>query len=357
MKRLLKPGAALILVVAAGVCILLIYNLRQDDVMQPGVSFRETRLFFDTICTITVYGFGNADDAGDDDAGESALAAIVGEAFKLCEEYEALLSMTVDNSDIRKINHAEGEAVIVAPATVDIILSSLEFGNLTDGMFDVTVGRLSRLWDFTSPGRVRAVPAEDEIEKAQGAVGYRQVEIDAENNSVKLQNPAAWLDLGGIAKGYIGDKVAGYLAAQGIESALIDLGGDIVALGGKPDGSPWRLGVRRPFGGMEEYIGVLEASGVAVVSSGVYERQFEQDGVLYHHIIDPETGYPAESDIVSATVIAEDAVTGECLSTTAVIAGSSRIGAIFDKTPGFIGAVLVLDNFEVLTYGEAEMKG
>lgn len=306
----------------------------------------ETRLLMDTYCTITI--------VTDSQEGN----ALLDEAFTLCEELEALLSITLDGSDIWRVNHAGGQPMTVDARTIEVIERGIEFGELSDGMFDITIGRLSRLWDFGGEPRV---PAATERDNAQATVNYRQIILSKDaadldiGGTVQLQSPDAWLDLGGIAKGYIADRIAEFLTENGIENALIDLGGDIVALGNRNDGTSWRLGVRKPFGSMDEFIGVIEVTDAAVVSSGVYERQFEQDGVLYHHIIDPKTGMPARSDVISATIIADDAVTGEGLSTIAILAGSERIREICEQTPGFIGAVIILDDFEEITFGDLRL--
>jgi len=320
---------------------------------QPGEQVSETRLLLDTFCTIIIYG---AADPG-----------LLDEAFKLCAEYEALLSITAEGSDVWRVNHAGGEPVTVDPRTIELIKEGLEFGEISGGMFDITIGRLSRLWDFGKTGEnilssEPVIPEEAELEAARLTVDYRQVSIDGD--TVQLADPDAWIDLGAIAKGYIADKIAGFLVERGVTAALIGLGGDVLVFGSKQDGTPWRIGVREPFGEMEDYLGVIEIPGdisgdtpaeisnVSIIGSGVYERQFEKDGVFYHHILDPNTGMPVKSDVISATVLTENAVTGEGLSTTMILLGSHNIQELLYKFPGFIGAVLVLDSGEVLELGD-----
>jgi len=297
----------------------------------------ETRLFLDTFCTITIYG----QDA----------SAIIAEAFDLCAEYEALFSITVEGSDVWRINHAGGEAVVLSPQTIEVIEAGLKFGELSGGMFDITIGRLSRLWDFSGGS---AVPSVNDLDEARMTVDYRQVIV--EGDTVRLTDPEAWIDLGGIAKGYIADRLADLLMERGAEGAVIDLGGDVRIVGERPDGRPWRIGVRRPFGEWEELLGVIEAGESAVVSSGIYERGFEDNGVLYHHILDPNTGLPVRNDVVSATVVADSAMTGDALSTIILLAGSMAAQEMLTSAPGFHGAVLVLDSGEVLEFGEIVFK-
>jgi len=297
----------------------------------------ETRLLMDTYCTITIHG--------------DIESVLLDEVFELCAELEALLSITIEGSDVWRINHAGGEPVSVDPRTVELIKAGIEFGVLSDGMLDISIGRLSRLWDFG--GDKESVPLSPAaLDSLLQTVDFTKVKI--ENNTVQLENPDAWIDLGAIAKGYIADKIAEILIAQGVSGALIDLGGDVKTVGNRQNGDPWRIALRKPFGSMEEWIGIVEVSGAAVVSSGIYERYFEVDGVMYHHILDPFTGMSAKTDVVSATIIAENALIGEGLSTIAVLAGSDRAQWFFEQSDGFISAVLVLDTGELLEFGDIQ---
>jgi len=307
---------------------------------RSGEQVSETRLLMDTYCTITIHG--NSDPG------------LLDEAFKLCEELEKLFSITIEGSDVWRINNSGGEPVTVDSRTIDVLKAGLEFGDLSDGMLDITIGRLSRLWDFGSERIKRGdgLPVSSELVAAITTIDYANVRIDG--NMVQLINPDAWIDLGAIAKGYIADKIAGLFMEQGVSGALIDLGGDTATVGNRPGGDPWRIALRKPFGSMEEWVGIVEVSGAAVVSSGTYERQFEVDGIIYHHILDPFTGMPVETDVVSATVVAEQSIIGEGLSTIAVLAGSKKTSDLFDRVPGFLGAVLVLDNGDVLVFGDIQ---
>jgi thiamine biosynthesis lipoprotein len=300
---------------------------------QSKEQISETRLLLNTFCTITVHG--------------SSDTALLDEAFELCAEYEAMFSMTVENSDIWRINHAKGEPVEVSPHTIDVIMSALVFSELSEGMFDITIGRLSRLWDF---GKEPYIPSAVELEAVRKTIDYRKVRIV--ENTVQLTDPDTWLDLGAIAKGYIADRVAEFLISRDITGAIVDLGGDIVVAGSRQDGSPWRIGIRKPGGTANELLGVVETGEASIASSGIYERKFEQDGIVYHHILDPFTGMPARSDVVSATVVAENAVLGEGLSTIIVLAGSKSVEAMMDNLSGVIGAVVLLENGELLRFGD-----
>lgn len=293
----------------------------------------ETRILLDTFCTITVYGKHSA--------------SLVDEALDLCAEYEKLFSMTLEESDVWRVNHANGAPVTVSPQTAELIRAGLEFGEISGGMFDITVGKLSTLWDFSGNPRV---PSATELEDARASVDYRQVIIDG--NSVRLLNPEAWIDLGGIAKGYIADRLADFLEGGGVDGAVIDLGGDVSVVGAKTDGSLWSIGVRKPFGGRNDLLGIVNTGEASIVTSGTYEREFVENGILYHHILDPFTGMPARSDVTGATVLAESAAAGDALSTITLLIGSEKAEDLLINTQGFIGALLILENGELLQLGD-----
>ncbi|MDR0489820.1 MAG: FAD:protein FMN transferase [Oscillospiraceae bacterium] len=295
----------------------------------------ETRFLLDTVCTITVYR--NKD------------AMALSGALDLCGEYEALFSRTLEGSDIWRINHAGGEPVTVAPQTADVVRLALELGNYSGGMFDITIGRLCALWDFN---RNPAVPSEADLNAALKTVDYRQVIVA--DNTVQLMNPETWLDLGGVAKGYIADQAAAFLKERGVKGAVIDLGGNIVVVGEKPDGSAWRVGVRQPLEHSKEITGALTIGAASVVTSGVYERQFIEDGVMYHHILDPVNGKPAITDVVSATVVTENSAIGDVMSTILILAGSKKAPGLLEHVEGLYGAMLMLDSGELVQYGNID---
>ena len=295
----------------------------------------ETRLLLDTYCTVSIH--------------EPQDREILSKALDLCAEYEKLLSISVEGSDVWRINHGWGEPVTVAPQTAEIIRAGLEYGELSGGMFDITIGRLTTLWDFTGKS---GVPAEPDIISARDTVDYRQVIIDGD--MVQLTNPEAWIDLGGIAKGYIADKVAEFLREKGVRAAVVDLGGNIVVVGQKADGSRWNVGITKPFSERNDLIGIVETSEASVVSSGVYERRFEQDGIIYHHILDPNTGKPVDSGVTGVTVVSDSSMAGDALSTMILLLGRDRAGAVIDEVPGIAGAVLVLEGGEVSVYGDVD---
>lgn len=264
----------------------------------------------DTVVTITAYA--------PQDTVEGTL--------RVCADYEALLSKTVEGSDIWILNHAGGSPVEVHAETAELLRLAIEIGKESDGAFDVTIAPVSALWDFSADEPV--VPNADALASAASRVDYRSIVI--EGNTVTLKNGAE-IDLGGIAKGYIADRVAQYLSEKGVTSACINMGGNVVTIGTKPDGSPWVIGIRDPNGTPEQSAEVLKLGDAAVVTSGTYERFFELDGVRYHHILDPQIGMPVSNGLASVTIIGSRSDLCDALSTACFVLGEERSAAILER--------------------------
>lgn len=224
-----------------------------------------------------------------------------------CAGFERTLSRTIAGSDVGRINAAGGEPVEVEAETAELIDRSLAYGRASHGLFDVTIGSITMLWNF----KEGVVPTDAQVADALPHVDYRKLRV--EGRTVRLEDPQAKIDLGGIAKGYVADVLVDTMRDAGVASAYVNLGGDVRVLGKKPDGSPWRVGVREPGTGEgeERSLARVELDGGSMVTSGLYERQFERDGKQYWHILDPRTGYPAQGEIVSATIVSEHAIDGE----------------------------------------------
>ncbi len=288
-----------------------------------------TGFFLDTVVTITLYG-------------DTDSAAMDG-CFTLLDEYENLLSRTIEGSDVWNINHSNGKATTVSEETASLINTALEYSELTDGAFDITITPLVELWDIdgksesstvseteaetdgetgenTQKGSTDSlIPSEDEIISALSHVGYTVISVAG--TTVTLSDPEEEIDLGGIAKGYIADRLEEYLLSQGITSALINLGGNVQSVGTKADGSAWKIGIQKPFGGSSDIIAMVECSGESVVTSGTYERYFEENGKIYHHILDPATGYPVDNGLTSVTILSDSSTSCDALSTSCFVLG------------------------------------
>lgn len=279
--------------------------------------------YFDTLVTLTAYG-KNAD-------------AALEEGLALCAQYEALFSFTREGSDIWKINHANGQPVQVHPDTAFLINTALHYAKLTDGLIDPTVTPLSMLWNFSGspPG---PVPDPEQIEALLPHVNYRYVHV--QDNTVRLEDPDTQIDLGFLAKGYIADRLKELFLQHEIKCGLINLGGNVVAIGSKPGNRPFRTGIRKPFGARSETAEIVDLSDQSLVTSGSYERCFTQDNVLYHHILDPATGYPAQSDLYSVTILSSSSLEGDALSTACFLLGQKKgqewIASLLDTEALFI---------------------
>ncbi|WP_419025085.1 FAD:protein FMN transferase [Emergencia sp.] len=285
--------------------------------------------YMDTMCRISIY---DMEDMSEEKA-ESAIDA----AFALCAEYESLISVTREGSDIYKINHAKGAAVTCDPRTIEVIKKGIEYGELSDGKFDITIGQVTDLWDFHA--EEPQLPSASKIKTALEAVDYHQIKIDG--NTVTMANAAGEINLGGVGKGYVGDKAAELLQEKGVTSAVINLGGNIIAIGDH-NGDDFKIGITKPFSERDELIGAMTVKDATVVTSGTYERSFEIDGKIYHHILDVNTGYPVDTDVVSVSLVSDLGRSGDCdaMSTICLILGVKEGVKFIEKVDG-VEAVFV----------------
>ncbi len=250
--------------------------------------------------------------------GVRAAEEIRDEVFAEIERLEKLFSRSIPDSDVARINeHAGDRPVQVSPEVFYVTDQALEYAEMSGGVFDPTVAPLTDLWGFFSDQEYR-VPEPEEIESTLQLVDYSLVELDPEEQTVYLPEAGMGLELGGIAKGFIVDQALEILIDAGVENAYVNAG-DIGLLGSRPDGEPWRIGVRNPRD-ERDMIAVLPLEDRGVDTSGDYERAFEEDGVKYHHILDAQTGMPA-MDLASVTVVAATTMEADVLSTIAFILG------------------------------------
>lgn len=237
------------------------------------------------------------------------------EALDLCRQYEALFSRTDPDSELCRLNRREIETV--SQELADVIALGLAYGHLTDGAFDITMGSVTQLWDFHAQEPV--LPDGAAVGEALTHVGWEKVHV--EGTRVLFDDPETVLDLGGIAKGYIADRMADFLREAGVTSAIIDLGGNLCCIGRRPDGQDFRVGIQHPEGDRSQSIGVLPLQDRSAVTSGRYERCFTLDGTSYHHILSPATGWPAETGLASVTIVSQRGTDGDALSTACFILG------------------------------------
>ena len=299
----------------------------------------ETGFYLDTVVQITLY----------DTEGRNSCTENISACFSLIDYYEHLFSTTIEGSDIWNINHSGGKTVIVSDDTVNLLRTALYYSELSDGQVDLTVLPLSELWNFGSEKDAQ-IPDDNAISEAVSHIDYHTVSIDG--NHVTLSDPDASIDLGFIAKGYIADRLKEYLLSQGVKNACISLGGNLITIGDKPDGQPYRIGIQKPFADEGEIITAINVTDSSVVSSGIYERYFFEDGILYHHLLDTSTGYPEDNNIAGVTILASSSVDADALSTTCfflgIDAGMELIESLDDTEVLFIttdGNIISSDGF------------
>lgn len=273
---------------------------------------QESRFLMDTTVTVSVFDQISPEEA------EQVFAAV----FAEMERVEGLLSAHEPDSDIARINRGAGEMVTVAPETFRVLQVALDFSRVSGGAFDITIGPLRDYWNEVEQQH-RELPEAPEVAPLQALVDYRQVELDEDGPGVRLENEHMALDLGGVAKGYAVDRAAEVLRQQGLESAMVDAGGDIALIGSRPGGEDYRIGVQHPRG-ENDVAAVLEASDTMIMTSGDYQRYIEVEGERFHHIIDPDTGYPARSGVISATVVGDEALEVDMMATALVVLGWER---------------------------------
>ena len=277
----------------------------------------------DTVMDFTIYG-----ESGLIDQSESLIASL-----------ESLVSVTDANSELYAINQT-GSGTLTGKAS-SLMEQALELCRRTGGALDISVYPIVRAWGFTTGSY--QVPDEAEIQALLPLVDYRKIQYDAATGTVTLPEGME-IDLGSVAKGYAGQLAAQMLRNSGVESALLNLGGNVQTVGAKPDGSPWQIGIKDPKG--EDAMMVLSIADQAVVTSGGYERYFEQDGQTYWHIMDPFTGHPADSGLISVTIVGDEGVVCDGLSTALFVMGLEKAADLWAQSGDF-EAVFVTASGEV----------
>lgn len=295
-------------------------------------AFAQRTFFnFNTVCTI----------GGDMDA------RVLDEAQELCKRCEQLFSRTIATSDVGRINAAEGAPVEVDALTAELVECSLEYCAASDGLFDITIGAVSELWDFVEG----VVPTDEAIAAALPHVGWECVCVDGA--TVRLEDPKARIDLGGIAKGFVTDKLMELFSQRGVEDAFVNLGGNVAVMGKNEQSKPWSIGVRDPFDESgSKVVARVEATTGSLVTSGLYERSFEKDGRRYWHILDPRTGYPVETDLVSASIFSAVSIDGDGYTKPLFMLDHNEALAFVEHRG--IQALLVTEDGSILTTPDSD---
>lgn len=314
-----------------GAVIVIILLVLSINTIRQGYSYTDSRFLMGTQCTITVY------DRKD--------AAAVADSFVILEELDHAFSRTRDDSEVSMINASAGVApVAVGKDTYTLIKRAVELSNETGFAFNPLMGALTDLWGIGTDHA--KVPSDDEIAFLLQFTTLDHIVLDDASSSVFLTDSHTSLDLGGIGKGYASDRVAEQLRAAGVERAIINLGGNIYCIGEKSKGEEWVVGLQNPESDYGGYYATVDVTDSAVITSGGYQRFTVEDGKVYQHVLDPSTGYPSASDLLSATVISHDATAADALSTALFVLGEDK-GKTLLESFGMKG-VMLTDELEIV---------
>ena len=351
-------------------------------------SRSHSRFFYLILCTVLVCpmllftGCGNITDADTSTTGNEPISissiklntavqitiydsqdkALLDDCLALCDKYELVFSRTNEKSELYKLNHrkdtsdkdpnADGQTTPypvsgtadtwhISEDLASLLSQGLSITRESDGAFDIAIAPLTSLWDFTAEDP--KVPDDAAIQKALPLCSSDGVTIDGQDITLPFDD--IQFDVGAIAKGYIADRLKDFLVKKGVNSAIINLGGNVLCIGSKPDGTPFKVGIQKPFADRNETEAVMDITGKSVVSSGIYERCFKQGGKLYHHILNPQTGYPYDNGLISVTIISDQSVDGDALSTTCFALGLED-GLKFAEKKG-VQAVFITEDYEL----------
>ncbi|RDY25421.1 FAD:protein FMN transferase [Romboutsia weinsteinii] len=294
-------------------------------------TITRTELFMGTAIKVTLYEGGNE--------------GILDKVFNRIIEIEDLVSINKDGTELTKLNDNSGvDKVKLSDTSYNIIKEGLRYSKMSDGAYDISIGPLVKLWSIGLPEA--KVPTKDEINETIKYVDYSKIEINDSTKEVFLSQKGMMLDLGSIAKGYVADEIVTLLKNEGVNKAIIDLGGNIYALGSKEENKGWNIGIQDPFDDRGNAVGVVEVADKSVVTTGVYERFIEENGVKYHHILNPKTGYPYETEIAGVSIIADKSVDADALSTLIFTKGLEE-GLKLVEELDTVDAVFITNNKEV----------
>lgn len=295
-----------------------------------------SNFYLGTYCKVTIY------DKSDE--------SILDKAFNRIEEFDKMLSINKENTEVDNINDKSGiEKVKVNDDIFKLIDKSLNYSKLTGGAFDTSIGPIVKLWNIGLDSA--RVPSKEEVTKALPLVGYKNVELNANEKTVYLKEKGMALDFGAIAKGYIADEVVEVLKDNGVKKAIVDLGGNIYALGSNKEDKPWKIGIQDPDLERNNIIGYMYSSNKSVVTSGIYERFFEKDGVKYHHILSPFNGYPFNNEIMGVTIVSDLSIDGDALSTSTFSLGLNEGIKFINSIPNVDAIFITKDHKIYLTDG------
>lgn len=252
------------------------------------------------------------------------------ECFALCGQMEKTFSRTREDSELYQVNHRNTDEVLLSEDLAAVVEAGIAFYDLSGGKLDITIGPLCEIWDFSEEKNVP--PSAQDIQEALAKVDGTSIWM--EDRTLHFERRDTVIDLGALAKGYISDRLKSYLDEAGAKSALINLGGNVMTLGARPDGKPWTVGIQKPFAARGVFEKTVSVEDKSVISSGIYERYFEYEGNLYYHILDPATGYPAEVTANQVTIISDSGLLGDALSTACLMMEQDAAQELAAQFPG-----------------------
>ncbi len=319
------------------ICMFLLAGCTDQQENANGKAYiSDSEFLLDTIATIKIYGHNDT--------------SILKEAFDYIKSLENVLSVHIEGSDLWRLGKNAGvKWTSVSSDTIALFNHSTEIAQISGGLFDITSGPLINLWNIDPPEG--HYPTNQEREEAISLINYKDVEIDKKNNRAYLKKSGMEVDFGAIAKGYIADKVKELLIEKGVESAIINLGGNVLIIGNKNDGSDFSIGVQNPDSIRGEYLGLLNVSDKSVVSSGVYERFFIYEGESYHHILNPFTGFPQDNELKGVCVVSDSSTDGDAFSTAMFLMGKDEGMELINNTEGIDVIFITKDNELYLSSG------
>jgi thiamine biosynthesis lipoprotein len=330
MKKISKKKIAAISLVLVAVLLMgVFYSIKQKKVTV--MPYSVTREYFGTVMTITLYG-----------ADEKQMLAVIERAFEECARLENIFSAKLPDSELSRLNtSAYQHPSEVSEELFYVISTALSYNELSGGCFDISMGKLIKLWGIGT--QQERVPSQEELEPYAGVDGCQYIVLDEANKTIMYTKEDVELDLGGIAKGYAADRIKEYILENRRDAyGILDFGGNIMTVGQKPENALWNIGITNPLE-PSDVCAVVSGTDLCVVTSGNYERYFIQDGVRYHHILDPATGYPAERGIISATIIGTNSTRCDALSTACYIMGIDAALDLINSMEG-VEAVFIDDN-------------
>jgi len=292
---------------------------------------QDADFLLNTISTITIY----------DESSSKKPAEIIDECFSLCRDYENMLSKTIKTSEVSALNSADGKSIEVSEDTAELLNLAVNYSKISDGKFDITISPAADLWNFTAENP--KAPTDSEISAAAEKINYKNIEING--TTVTLKGNGTAIDLGGIAKGYIADKAKDFLIENNVKKAIVNLGGNIHVICPEDDETGFKIGIQEPFAPSGTVYGTVKLKNGSVVTSGVYERGFEENGIRYHHILDTKTARPIKNNLYSVTIIAQSSAHADALSTTCFALGLEEGLKLINETDD-VEAIFITDDLE-----------